>query len=48
MNIPVGKKISIGELFSEAIRFRLKVFLTPVPKLSNRRINKARLTHSNI
>ena len=47
MNIPVSKKISIGELFSEAITFWLKVFLTPVPKLTNRTINKARLMHSN-
>ena len=31
--------------FSEAIRFLLNVFLTPAPKLSNRKINKARLTH---
>ena len=38
MNIPVGKKYETEKFFSEAIRFLLKVFLTPVPKLSRGKI----------
>ena len=45
MNFPVGKKYETDNFFSEAIRFLLNVFLTPAPKLSNRKIKKARLTH---
>ena len=45
MNIRVGKKkYEKDNFFLKHLRVLLNVFLTPVPRLSNHRLNKARLT----
>ena len=43
MNIRVGKKYETENFFLKHLRVLLNVFLTPVPRLSNHRLNKARL-----
>ena len=42
MNIRAGKKYETENFFLKHLRVLLNVILTPVPRLSNHRLNKAR------